>query len=139
MGYSKKITYLSQAQYDTLVTNGSLTVNKTTITYNADDLYVTPQPDPISYVQIVSGTTPVITGVANIRYNCGEVSSITIIPPSSGIIDVTFTSGSTPALLTATGVNFPEWFDADNLDTNTIYEINIADGTRGAVMAWPVS
>lgn len=87
-------------------------------------------------VVTVSGTTPSITGVDGSRYICGTVSTITITPPASGCIDVVFTSGTTPALLTATGVTWPKWFDATALEAGRVYEINIADG-NGAVMTWP--
>ena len=84
----------------------------------------------------VTGTEPVITAEPNTCYICGEVSSITITPPSSGICDVTFTSGSTAAVLDVPNtVKFPTWFDATSLETNTIYEINISDG-RAVVMTW---
>lgn len=82
----------------------------------------------------VTGTTPSITGEANKRYVCGEVSTISITPPESGMIDVVFTSGSTATVLTATGVNFPEWFSG-TLEANTRYEINILDG-YGVITAW---
>ena len=85
----------------------------------------------------VSGTTPTITGKAGIRYICGTVSTLTITPPASGIIDVVFTSGSTPTVLTTTGVTFPEWFDSTDLEANTTYEISIADG-RAVVASWAV-
>lgn len=88
-------------------------------------------------VKNVSGTTPTITGVDNTRYICGEVSTISITPPSSGIIDVIFTSGTTPAVLTIPNtVKLPGWFDASSLEANTTYEINILNGVYGAVSAW---
>lgn len=91
----------------------------------------------IPLIETVTGTTPTITGQPNTRYNCGEVTSISITPPSSGGVDVFFTSGSTPALLTVPNtVVWPEWFDATTLDTNTVYEILIIDGTYGSVMTW---
>ena len=84
----------------------------------------------------VTGTEPVITAEPNTCYICGEVLSITITPPSSGICDVTFTSGTTAAVLSVPNtVKFPTWFDATSLETNTIYEINISDG-RAVVMTW---
>lgn len=87
---------------------------------------------------IISGQDPVITGIANARYNCGEVYTISITPPASGIVDVVFTSGSTAALLTLpVTVKMPVWFDATALETNTIYEITITDGVYGMVMSWP--
>ena len=54
---------------------------------------------PAVVVETVSGSTPSITGADNHRYVCGTVSSISITPPSTGIIDVIFTSGTTPAVL----------------------------------------
>ena len=95
----------------------------------------------VSFVETVSGTTPSITGEPNTRYMCGEVTSIAITAPATGTIDVVFTSGSTPAVLTVTPptgmtMKWPAWFDPTSLATNTTYEINIMDGVYGAVMAW---
>lgn len=85
----------------------------------------------------VDGTDPTITGVANTRYICGEVTSLTITPPASGIIDVLFTSGSSVAVLTVPGtVMWSNGFDPTSLEANTTYEINILDGVYGAVMTW---
>lgn len=85
----------------------------------------------------VSGTVPSITALPGHRYICGEVATLTITPPVSGCIDVVFESGSTPTVLTVPStVKFPSWFDPDNLDANATYEINIMDGTLGAVMSW---
>lgn len=86
-------------------------------------------------VVTVTGSTPSITGESNHRYVCGEVSTISITPPSSGIIDVVFESGTTPAVLTATGITFPAWFDSTSLEASVTYEICIADG-MGVVAKW---
>lgn len=83
----------------------------------------------------VSGTTPTITAVENTRYVCGEVATLTITPPASGICIIRFTSGTTATVLTATGVVWPEWFDATALEASRVYEICITDG-YGAVMSW---
>jgi len=83
----------------------------------------------------VTGTTPSITAVENTRYVCGEVVTLTITPPASGICIIRFTSGTTPTVLTATGVVWPEWFDDTALETERVYEICITDG-YGAVMSW---
>lgn len=85
----------------------------------------------------VSGSTPSITAEDNHRYICGEVATITITPPVSGICAVRFTSGSTAAVLTCSA-QFPDDFDATALETNTIYEINILDGLA-LVATWAVS
>lgn len=92
-------------------------------------------PSALDIKQTVSGTTPSITALSGIRYICGEVATLDITLPASGCFDVVFESGSTPTVLTATGVTWPSWFDATALEANTTYEISIADG-YGAVMAW---
>lgn len=90
------------------------------------------------YVSQVSGSTPTIAGQPNMRYICGTVTSISITPPNVGTVDVRFTSGTTPAVLTLPNtVKMPEWFDTTVLETNTIYEILISDGVYGSVMTWP--
>ena len=86
-------------------------------------------------VVTVSDTAPIINALSNTRYICGTVTSISITAPASGICDIVFTSGSTVAVLTTTGVTFPDWFDPDNLETDTVYEINICDG-RAVVASW---
>lgn len=88
-------------------------------------------------VEEINGTTPTIVGIPNYRYKCGEVSTISITPPTSGSIDVRFDSGSTAAVMTVPStVKWPEWFDAENLEANITYEILITDGVYGSVMTW---
>lgn len=97
--------------------------------------------DMLNAPMTVDGTTPVINAKSGVRYVCGECSTIDISTPESGIIDVTFTSGSTPTVLTVTP---PEgmtmmWannFDSAALDSNTVYEINIMDGCKGVACSW---
>ena len=93
----------------------------------------------------VSGSTPSITAQSGCCYECGEVSTLAITLPSSGCIDVTFVSGSSATALTITlpsGVTEILWldgFDPDNLDANTVYELNIkTSGTNclGVAAAW---
>ena len=89
----------------------------------------------------VSGSTPSITAKDGIQYICGECSTLTIVVPDSGTIDVIFESGSTPTVLTVTpptGMTM-KWmndFDPDNLDANTTYEINIKNGCLGVAGKW---
>ena len=93
-------------------------------------------------VETVSGATPSINAADNHRYICGEVSTLAITVPASGIFDVVFTSSSTATVLTITppsGVTAVKWangFDPTSLDANTIYEINIMDGEYGVAAAW---
>lgn len=90
----------------------------------------------VTFSENVSGTTVTITGEPNTKYKCGEVTVLTINAPSAGTIDVWFTSGQTPTTLTVTNVQFPEWFDIENLESDTVYEIVITDGF-GGVASWP--
>lgn len=83
----------------------------------------------------VSGTTPTIAAKAGISYVCGEVATLDITLPASGCFDVVFQSGSTPTVLTATGVTWANDFDATALEADTTYEINIKDGL-GVVQKW---
>lgn len=88
----------------------------------------------------VSGTTPTINAKAGIRYVCGEVATLDITLPASGIVDVVFTSGSTPAVLTVTPptgqtVKWANGFDPTSLGADTTYEINIMDGL-GVAASW---
>lgn len=90
----------------------------------------------------VSGTTPSITGMAGVRYVCGECSTLDIIAPATGCIDVIFTSSTTPTVLTVTSakanttIKWANGFDPSALDADTIYEINILDGELGVAGSW---
>ena len=42
MPNSKQIVYLSQSQYAELIANGTITVDGVTVTYDENDIYVTP-------------------------------------------------------------------------------------------------
>ena len=88
-----------------------------------------------SLVVNVTGTDPVITAQPSYRYNCGEVTSLTITPPSSGTIDFIFTSGTTPTVLDLPStVKMPSWWIG--VEANTTYEMCITDGVYCGVMSW---
>ena len=90
-----------------------------------------------SFIEEVTGTDVTITGQPSYRYNCGEVYSLTVTPPSSGTIDIRFTSGSTPTVLTLPQtVKMPEWWV--EVEANTIYEMCITDGIYCGVMTWAI-
>ncbi|MBR4635769.1 MAG: hypothetical protein IKO51_05325 [Clostridia bacterium] len=92
----------------------------------------------------VTGTTPTITALSGIQYVCGEVSTLDITLPESGIVDVVFTSGSTPTVLTITPptgmtVEWANGFDSTALEADTMYELNIKMvGTKclGVAVGW---
>lgn len=89
----------------------------------------------------VSGMTPTITAKAGVRYICGECTTLDITTPESGIVDITFTSGATPTVLTITPptgmtMMWANGFDSTALEANTVYEINIMDGCKGVACSW---
>lgn len=68
----QKIVYLSKAQYDTLLQNGSITVGDVTITYSANDLYVVPEQ------QIPNGGT---TGQVLTKASDTDLDTVWATPP----------------------------------------------------------
>jgi hypothetical protein len=78
-----KVVYLTDTQYNTLVTNGTITVGQTTITYSDNDLYVTPAETGTVYV---SGNTAYVVDVST-------VGQVTVVTPASG---TTFTLAPCP-------------------------------------------
>lgn len=52
MAQANKLVSLTREQFNTLVTNGTLTANGVTIEFNENDIYLTPQP---SYYEQVDG------------------------------------------------------------------------------------
>lgn len=101
----------------------------------ADKTEIAKQVTTSDYVIQVSGTTVTLVGEPNMHYICGEVTSISITPPSTGTIDVMFTSGSTAAILTLPNtVVMPDWWIS--VETNRTYELIIVNGVYGSIMSW---
>ena len=87
MPNSKRIIYLSEAQYQELISNGSITVDGNTITYNAYDLYVTPQDTP--YIKPVTGipASDIASGVIpDVPVTDVQINGTSIL--SSGVANV---------------------------------------------------
>lgn len=128
---------LAKAAGDATQTSSSNAVGTYTETAKAAIRSMLGVASAVELEETVSGTTPTIIGQPNVRYVCGEVSTLSITPPASGTIDVVFTSGSTATVLTIPNtVKLPAWFDAGNLEASTVYEIMITNGVYGGVMAW---
>ena len=53
--YQKKIVYLTEAQYQDLISDGQLVVDGQTIVFSENDLYVTPQETPLYPAQLGEG------------------------------------------------------------------------------------
>ena len=89
----------------------------------------------------ITGTTPTINAQSNVSYICGEVSTLSITLPSTGIVDIIFKSGTTPTVLSITPpsgvtIKWPAWFDPTSLRSVTTYELNILNGEFGVVGVW---
>lgn len=85
----------------------------------------------------VTGQSAIITPEDNTIYDCGELTSLTIInPPATGAYSIVFTSGST-----ATTTTIPSTIlglESFVAEANTLYEINVLDN-RAVVGSWAVS
>ena len=133
------IVCTSSLCFNSFKLNFAASLNTSLATAKPQSTAVVANPDatvPVS-VETISDIAPEIEGEDNVRYVCGEVTSISITPPEEGMIDVLFISGDTPAVLTlGDGVLVPEWFDATSLESNCVYEINILDGVYATVLFW---
>lgn len=117
MANSKQIVYLSQSQYAELIANGTITVNGVTVTYDENDIYVTPQAEPVTDVR-VAGTSVAANGVAD-------------IPLSNGAVAGTVRTLSTNQL----GINVRKWNNVDGYLT-TVAPLD--NQIKGGVMIGPV-
>ena len=76
----------------------------------------------------ITDSTPILNALPGLYYICDEVTSLNVIAPESGIINILFKSGNTPTTLTVTSssnqiIKWTNNFDPTNLAINTIYEI----------------
>lgn len=87
------------------------------------------------YEVTVTGTVAEIAGLKNHRYICGELASLDVTSlPTSGLVDILFTSGSTATVVTLPAtVQMPAWFE---VGANMTVEISILDGVWGSVQVW---
>lgn len=83
----------------------------------------------------VTGTIAEIATLKNHRYICGELASLDVTSlPTSGLVDILFTSGSTATVVTLpAAVQMPAWFE---VGANMTVEISILDGVWGSVQVW---
>lgn len=90
--------------------------------------------DKTDYVT-VSGTAVTLNpAVDNTMYFCGELTELTVTAPATGIFAVRFTSGTTPTVVTFTGITMPDDWPT-TLDASTTYEINVLNGF-GVWQSW---
>ena len=89
--------------------------------------------DKTNYVTL-SGTVITQTGVDNTMYLCGELAELTFTAPATGIFGIRFTSGTTPTVVTFTGITMPDDWPT-TLDASTTYEINVLNGF-GVWQSW---
>ena len=80
----QRIVYLSETEYQSLVSNGSITKGGRTLTYDQNDLYITPSNDQIQFLPTES--FPQI-GDENTFYFDTTLSKLYIWKNSSGYIE----------------------------------------------------
>ena len=106
MGELKNVIYLSNEDYETLITTGTVTINGTTLTYDEDNLYITPDDGSASPVQTVntktgdvvislSSSTSTATGRIPYLDAAGlAFTSATVLTSTSAITGISGGSGS---------------------------------------------
>ena len=139
-----KVVYLTDAQYQTLVANGTITVGQTTVTYSDNDLYVTPAETgtvyvsgEVAYVVDIStaGQVTVVTPASGttftlapcpITYNFGEKAELTVTVSATSQYHFMFSCPSGAAtVLTITGETMR---CGDTLEAGKTYEVDIWAG-----------
>ena len=90
--------------------------------------------DKTNYVNVTGTTLTLNPAVDNTMYLCGELTELTVTAPASGIFAVRFTSGTTPTVVTFTGITMPDDWPT-TMDASTTYEINVLNGF-GVWQAW---
>lgn len=122
-----KVVYLSEAQLQTLFTNGSITVGQTTVTYSQNDLYVTPA-SPAAEVSVVtpaSGTTFTLQPCP-VTYVFGERAELTVTVTATSQYHFSFSCPSgTATVLTITGETYRM---GDTLEAGESYEVDVWAG-----------
>lgn len=127
MANLQKVVYMTEAQLQTLFTNGSITVDGVTVTYSANDLYVTPA-SPAAEVTIVtpaSGTSFTLNPCP-VTYAFGEKSELTVTVTATSQYHFSFTSPSgTATVLTMTGITGTA---GDTVEAGKYYEVDVWNG-----------
>ena len=105
---AKNIVYLSKEQFSELIANGAITVDGTTVTYNENDLYVTPQAEPVTDVK-VNGISIVVKGIANVPVANAYKPGVVIVGSAGGLYlnpnNAVLQINYAPASLIKAGVN----------------------------------
>ena len=92
--------------------------------------------EPATTYTTLSGTAITQTGADHTMYLCGELTELTFTAPETGITAIRFTSGTTPTVVTLTGVTMPD--DWEGAEASKVYEINVLNGF-GLYTSWEVS
>lgn len=128
MSNLQKIVYLTEAQLQTLFSQGTITVGSTTVTYSADDLYVTPA-SPAAEVSIVtpsSGNTFTLDPCP-VTYNFGEKAELNVTVTATSQYHFMFSCPSGAAtVLTITGITGKT--GDTTLEAGKTYEVDVWAG-----------
>ena len=90
-------------------------------------------------VRNTNATVITVAPEAETRYIYGMLDSLTVTEwPEVGIVDISFSSGSTPTVLNLpANTLFPDWLNIDpnSLFANTSYELSVEDN-KAVIIAW---
>ena len=100
----------------------------------AQSRHLSDKADKTTYQNVTGTTLTLNPAVDNTMYLCGELAELTVTAPATGIFAVRFTSGTTPTVVTFTGITMPDDWPT-TLDASTTYEINVLNG-YGVWQSW---
>ena len=121
MANLNRVVYLSEAQKNTLFTTGTVTSGQTTITYDANDLYITP-PEYDS-VPTANSSHLISSGAVYNAINGLGTGSVSSITPGNGLINGT--SGTSQTAITSSGtISHADTSSVSNMTTGGRTYIN---------------
>ena len=120
MGLLKDVIYLSKEDYETLVRTGTVTIGGETLTYDENNLYLTPE---TQNVKSVNSVTPDANGNVSIPVGTGTVTEVTA---GTGLT-ITSEPTETPQVEIASGYKLPSTTEWNSLVTS-VDSINPVSG-----------
>lgn len=126
MANLKDIIYISNEDYETLVTEGSVIINGVTVTYNPNSLYLTPE---TQNVKSVNNILPDANGNVSVAISGGTVTSV---GAGTGL-SISGTATVNPTVNIASGYKLPTTTEWSNIPQGTVTSVNNISPTNGNV------
>lgn len=126
MANLKDIIYISNEDYETLVTEGSVIINGVTVTYNPNSLYLTPE---TQNVKSVNNILPDANGNVSVAISGGTVTSV---GAGTGL-SISGTATVNPTINIASGYKLPTTTEWSNIPQGTVTSVDSVSPTSGNV------